>query len=378
MSFSVNTNAGSLTALQNLNATTQSLETTQTRINTGLSVSSTKDDAASFAIAQTLRSDIAGFNAVNQSLDRAQSELDVAIAGAEAISDLLIQAREKAVAAKDISLDADSRNSLDNDYQQLLSQIDTIANNAVFNGKNLLTGDSLSAITSADGDSTITASTSTLTTAALSLDATTIASSTSIPNTAVATGSGNLINSGEALNALNNYMDENHSTISAAEPNYDHDDGGFFFSFDIAEVVNSLQANFGVSIGTAADGDDFLYLHSGSLFIEGSGATAQFTTSANSSVGGDPAAAVAAVDTAIETVNSALSELGATANRVALQQNFSGKLSDTLEVGVGNLVDADLAKEAANLQSFQTRQQLGLQALAIANQGPQSVLSLFR
>ncbi|MCC3860800.1 hypothetical protein LJF33_06220 [Emcibacteraceae bacterium Y4] len=88
--------------------------------------------------------------------------------------------------------------------------------------------------------------------------------------------------------------------------------------------------------------------------------------------------AVDAIDTAINQVNSALSALGAGAKRIEVVGSFVEKLSDAIEIGIGNLVDADLARESANLQSLQVKQQLGLQALSIANQAPGTVLSLFR
>lgn len=381
MSFSVNTNSGSLLALQNLNATSASLDVTQARINTGLKVSSVKDNASIYAIAQTLRSDVAGFKAVNSSLDRARSEIDIALAGAEAISDLLIQAREKAVAAKDDGLDDDSRNSLNSDFQQLLAQVDTIANNAVFNGKNLLTGDSVNALTSADGSTNITASISTLTGAGLSIDTTSIASSTPTANTAVTAGFGSPFTSGDTLNALNNYMEANFNALYNNGTLYDQSTGDFTNSngADSADqTAFALGTAFGVSPGVLASSGNFIYLSSGSLYIEGTGASATFTASATSSSGGDADAAVTAIDAAIDTVNTQLSTLGSTANRLEIQQGFAGQLSDSLEVGIGNLVDADLAKESANLQATQVKQQLGLQALSIANQAPQSILSLFR
>lgn len=169
--FSVNTNQGAFAALQNLNATGRSLEITQSRVNTGLKVSSAKDNAAIYAIAQNMRGDVAGYRAVNNSLSRAQSELDVAIAGAEAISDLLIEMKEKAVAAKDSGLDTASRAALNKDFQQLAAQVTTISENATFNGKNLLAGDTLSAITDSTGTSSgaITTSGNTLTLSSLSL-----------------------------------------------------------------------------------------------------------------------------------------------------------------------------------------------------------------
>jgi len=84
------------------------------------------------------------------------------------------------------------------------------------------------------------------------------------------------------------------------------------------------------------------------------------------------------VEAAINKVKTALSQLGTAANQIATQTNFVKSLTDSLTGGVGQLVDADLAAESANLQSLQTKQQLGIQALSIANQGPGAVLALFR
>ncbi len=275
MAFSVNTNAGALFALQNLNKTSSQLSTVQSRINTGLKVASAKDDAATFAIAQTLRGDVSGLNAVKSSLDRSQSTIDVAIAAGEAVSDLLIQLKEKAVAAKDAGLDSASRTSLNNDFGQLRDQITSIVTNAEFNGTNVVKsgGDAITAITNDTGSNTITVAAQDL-----------------------SLGGGNV-------------------TITATQ-----------------------------SIGTS-------------------------TTAA---------AAVTAIETSIANVNTALSELGSGANRLELQGNFVNQLSDAIEVGIGNLVDADLASESANLQALQVKQQLGLQALSIANQAPSTVLGLFR
>jgi flagellin len=80
----------------------------------------------------------------------------------------------------------------------------------------------------------------------------------------------------------------------------------------------------------------------------------------------------------IANVNNALAKLGASSNAVTTHLTFIGQLQDTIDTGVGNLVNADLAKESANLQALQTKQQLGVQALSIANSGSSSLLSLFR
>jgi flagellin len=84
------------------------------------------------------------------------------------------------------------------------------------------------------------------------------------------------------------------------------------------------------------------------------------------------------VNSAIISVSSALSKLGTGSRSLASHLTFVGKLQDTLDAGVGNLVDADLAKESAKLQALQTKQQLGIQALNIANQSSGTLMSLFR
>jgi flagellin len=84
------------------------------------------------------------------------------------------------------------------------------------------------------------------------------------------------------------------------------------------------------------------------------------------------------VDTSITQVNAALAQMGSQAKQIDAHNKFISKLSDTLEAGVGNLVDADLAVESARLQALQVQQQLGAQALSIANQSPQLILSLFQ
>ena len=86
---------------------------------------------------------------------------------------------------------------------------------------------------------------------------------------------------------------------------------------------------------------------------------------------------VSVIQSSLTNVNSALAKLSAGAAKFSIQGTFAQKLSDTLTAGIGNLVDANMAQESAKLQSLQVRQQLGIQALSIANQAPQAILSLF-
>ncbi|MFA6157933.1 flagellin, partial [Mesorhizobium sp.] len=140
MTLSVNTNQPALIALQNLNRTNDDMQAVQTRINTGEAISTAKDNAAVWSIAQEQRGDMSALSAVKMSLDRATSIADVALAAGDSISDLLKLLREKVVAAKDTSLTTSSRTSLNADFQGLLKNLDQVVKSAVFDGANLLDG----------------------------------------------------------------------------------------------------------------------------------------------------------------------------------------------------------------------------------------------
>ena len=273
--LSVNTNYGAMVALQQLNSTNMALSGTQERINTGLKVASAKDNGAIYAIAQGMRADLSGFGVVLDSLDRTGSTVDVAIAAGSAISDLLIDMKEKALAASDETLTTAQRAAFSEDFKALRDQIDTIVSNAEFNGVNLINGSTaeITAFADADGNSVITV------------------------------------------------QDENLS--------------------------------LGGGVVTIA-------------------ATASLDTATNAS------ALVSTIETSLTNLNQALARLGTSSKALTIHSEFVTKLRDSLEKGVCQLVDADMAKESAKLQALQTKQQLGVQALSIANQAPQIINSLFQ
>jgi flagellin len=140
MTISVNNNTAALVALQNLNKTNDQLNGVQTRISTGLKVATAKDDASVWAIAQGQRADTMSLAAVKSSLDRATSVADVALTAGTSISDLLNQIKQKVTDAMDPSIDAASRALINNDFKSLLRQMANVANNAVFDGTNILNG----------------------------------------------------------------------------------------------------------------------------------------------------------------------------------------------------------------------------------------------
>jgi flagellin len=275
---SVNTNGQAMIALQNLNATGADLAISQNRISTGRKVDSAKDNGSTWAIAQSMRANSQSLNAVRDSLQRGQSTIDVAMAAAGSISDLLLQMKEKALAASDTSLDTASREALNVDFKALRDQIGKTVANAEFNGSNM-----------------------------------------------IKTG-------GSSIFALANASGTNKLTVSAQ------------------------------SLGL------------GSANLTGIGSTASLQANTASTAN----AMIATVNTAIGKVSTALAKLGTGSKALDLHLTFINKLQDSIDNGIGNLVDADLAKESAKIQSLQTRQQLGVQALAIANASTQTLLSLFR
>jgi len=272
---SINTNASALVALQNLASTQSSLQATQSIISTGKKINTAKDNGAIWSIAQTMQGKVDALSAVQDSLNRAQSTIDVAMSAGQQVSDLLTQMKAKVLAASDTSLDSVSRDALNQDFKSLRDQIGKVVNNADFNGVNMVKS------------------------------------------------------GGTTVYALANDSGSAKLTVAAQD-----------LSLGGANVTLS--------------------------------ATASFATAAAAS------AYIATLDTDLAKVNTALTNLGTGSNALADHLKFVKNLQGSLQTGISNLVDADMAAESATLQALQTKQQLGVQALSIANQSSSVLLSLFR
>jgi flagellin len=276
MTMSVHTNVAALTALQNLNKTSEGLNDVQNRINTGLKINTAEDNASVWAIAQGQRADIGALGSVATSLARAKSISDVSMTAGQEVSDLLTQLQEKVTDAMDISIDSTARSEINSDFQALLKQIGQVTSNAVFDGANILDGSqssNLQFLANADANSYIT-----------------------------------LSNQNLSL-------------------------GGSIITISPTASLGSVTQATGI---------------------------------------------LAQLKTSLTQTDQALGNLGSQAKQIDAHADFVSKLTDTLTAGVGNLVDADLAKESANLQALQVQQQLGAQALSIANSAPQIILQLFK
>jgi flagellin len=144
--------------------------------------------------------------------------------------------------------------------------------------------------------------------------------------------------------------------------------------FDGANMLKTAGAS--VAALANAAGTSTIAVAAENLRFGGANVTLAATASFNTAT--TAATLAATVETSISNVSAALAKLGTGSKALGVHMNFISKLSDSLEAGVGNLVDADLAKESARLQALQTKQQLGIQALSIANSSAGSLLGLFR
>ena len=292
MANSINTNRGALVALQTLNATNKSLETTQNRVNTGMKVSSAKDNGAIFAIATSQRAEMGAQDAVKQSLQRGQSIVDVALAAGETVIEALTELKSLAVAIQDAT--GETATKLNNDFSAIVAEIKSALKGASFDGVNLFAANP-------DADEAIKVTTDTK-------------------------GGFFELKAVAPDDATGAYLDT--GEVDATQGTYpDPDDADAVITFDLATPADRTAAN---------------------------------------------------VDIAINQFTSILADLGTKSKSLDRQLSFVSKLQDSLETGIGNLVDADLAKESARLTALQTKQQLGVQALSIANSSSSILLGLFR
>jgi len=270
---SVNTNIGAMTALQSLNRTNDALAAVQKRVSTGFRVADAKDDGGAFAVAQSVRGDVAGLTAANEQLGGLKGIVDVTLTSLGQVSKTMVEVRTVLTRLADGTINDEQRDQYEQQYEQLKTQIERFIDDATYNERTLL-------------------------------------------STAVAAGGGDIVT----------IRNEQGTTLTLA-------------AFDGATdfVVDAAPA--------------------------------------------DAAAAQAAITgnwTDInQAINDSLNRLGADARYIDSQIGYNRDKLDALEGGLGALIDADIAKEAARLQALQIRQQLGTQTLSITNQAPQALTSLF-
>ena len=321
---SIMTNASALTALQSLNATNKSLQQTQARISTGYRVAEAVDNAAYWSIATTMRSDNQALSTVQDSLGLGASKVDTAYTGMNKAIDTINSIKVKLVAAYG-STDAE-KEKFQTEIETLQKQMKSYADGATFSGTNML---SVSTASGTAADVKIVS--------AFNRDASGKASISTID---VNVESIKLYDAGAAPDAKG-ILDTARlgttgaATTSAQDPTLG-DDPATGDTYSVAKL----------SVKGASDG--------------------QIAQMMN------------VVDAALKDMTNAATTLGAAKSSIDLQKTFTTSLMDSIDRGVGQLVDADMNKESTRLQALQVQQQLGIQALSIANSSSQSILSLFK
>jgi flagellin len=382
-----------MTALQTLSMVNKDLSTTQARIATGQKVSSASDNAAYWSIATTLRSDNSALGTVQDALGLGAAKVDTAYAGMDQAIEYVKQIKNKLIAAQEPSAD---RSKLQGDISQLQEQLRGIAESASFSGENWLQAD----ITAGGGSVAKTVVSSfvrdgsgnvSVKTIDYALDATTVLFDSG-GNTAIldktATVEGNSvtlnINVGGVITPTTVAAFSTDDVITAGAGSSTFDGG--YASDGTADYVKVADDTWVKAVDQSTVTDQEVQFDDGTTaWAVDTSSTAASTTSSVDTLSISTGTTSAQLDGMLQMVDDAMTEmttaaasLGSISSRIEMQNDFISKLTDSLDRGIGRLVDADMEEESAKLSALQVQQQLGIQALSIANSNSQNILSLFR
>jgi flagellin len=406
---SILTNTSAMVALQTMKGINANLNKTQADISTGKSIATAKDNAAVWAISKVMESDVEGFKGISDSLSVGSATLTVARNASETVTKLLTEVKGKIVAAQAENVD---RTKIQTDIDALTKQIESTVGAAQFNGLNLVDGSqtSVNVLSSLDRSQTgVTSSNITVDAQNLSTSAgadltagggtvggvTTVSGVDYIVNGTPATLDGFAFQGGAgALAKTDATADPADLTELVAGDKITLNIGSVEGSYVVqkGDTGDALVAGLKASLTTngLSDTDFTLTLNAGQLEIaNNTNVDAAISASATRGTGGlsglntvdvvnDPATALQDIEGMLQTSIDAAAAFGSSQKRIDIQNEFVGNLTDSLKTGIGVMVDTDMEEASARLQALQVQQQLATQALSIANQQPQGLLSLFR
>jgi flagellin len=407
---SLNTNATAMAAIRSLSMINSDMGKTQARIESNLRVNQASNDPAVFAISQGMRADLKGLDAVKDSLNFGQATLKVAQAAATKISNELATLKQTVTQGQQQGLD---KASIDAQIQNSLNNINAFTRTASFNGVNLLINATENATYDVDDNSLTVVSDilgNTQSTAALDSSAQALGidgltwdqaayeiafdDSMAFANDDFVTlqrndGSQVIFEFVDGATAVTQVeVEDDLTTPTTATGGNEqvkvvavvYDPAAESATVGLQKLMDAIRAEgFGVSLGRSAEagteGQTAITI-TGGLDVGNSSITIA-AGATDAQVGGTDTA-IAAVDAAIDSMGETLATLGASIRQLESLAEFNKQLTDSVKEGLGALVDADLAEESAKLTSLQTKQQLAVQSLSIANQQGQSLLGLFR
>ncbi|ORE95061.1 flagellin [Aurantimonas sp. 22II-16-19i] len=429
---SIITNVAAMTALQTLQQTNRAMEETQNKISTGYRVAEAKDNAAYWSIATGMRSDNSAMSAVYDSLGIGEATVDSAYTGLASAKDVLDTIKAKLTAG---SADGVDKAKVQDEIKSLQEQLRTIADSSSFSGQNWLSTGSSSSLTKEIVSSLSRSSDGALNVGSITVDITDIrlfsdngaGTDTGILNktidltkytntSGVATTVETTAVSFAAADDLVTFSVKQGGAAAKTVEITDQTllDAGLTdttirSNADLAAVLKQALKDADITgIDVTIDATDNVVFGSTDDFSLGDAVASGTTGLTATSLGLNTTAAttspasagaisvmdidislstitaadvnnyIRVVDSALSQVTTAASTLGAIQNRVSMQKDFVSKLMDTIDKGVGTLVDADMTEESTRLKALQTQQQLGVQALSIANSSSQAIMQLFQ
>ncbi|MEQ8320750.1 MAG: flagellin [Rhodospirillales bacterium] len=412
---SILTNNSAMVALDTLRSINKDLATVQNEISTGKKVSSAKDNASIWAISTVMSTDVESFKTISDSLNLGSSTVGVARSAAEAVTENLQDIKNLIVAAQQGNVD---RSKIQTDIDELTKGIQTIVGAAQFNGLNLLDGSStadvdfLASLDRSSGGSVAASfisvgrqdlslsnsATPAVFGAGANADQTIIASGVN-SGTATAAGAGAdldvTIASVAAGHSYRLVLDDSATNNTLGQRTFEYvasaDDSASSVAANLANQMSTFLSATGETNYSVSRADGVITIDNASGAALAVTATARTGGTAGTTTGGlgnlatvdvttdaGATSALTAIEGLLQTSIDAAAALGSSQKRIESQGEFVNTLVDAMTSGIGGLVDADMEAASAKLQALQVQSQLGVQALSIANQAPQSLLSLFR
>ncbi len=381
MAQTIMTNVSSLNAQRNLNSSQSSLATSLQRLSSGLRINSAKDDAAGLAISERMSSQVKGLTVAARNANDGISLSQTAEGALQTIGDNLQRVRELSVQSANATNSQSDRDALQAEVEQLVSEIDRVANQTSFNGTKLLDGSFTSKLFQVGADAGQTIGINSI------VDATTSAIGTAqfaADESATAVASGSVSVSGLTINSVTIDVAATSATATATENassiinaiNAKMDQTGVYAAAGSTAgtyTLSSVKAGRDLEIGGTVTGSG---LSTGTTAAADSTAVHASDIDISDFVGSQQALEI--VDKALTSVNSARADLGAIQNRFTSTIANLATSSENISAAKGRITDADFAAETANLTKAQILQQAGTAMLAQANSLPQNVLSLLQ
>ncbi|MBO3758360.1 flagellin [Ciceribacter sp. L1K23] len=388
---SILTNVAAMAALSTLRSISSGLEETQARVSSGLRVGEASDNAAYWSIATTMRSDNMALSAVSDALGLGAAKVDTAYAGMESAIEVVKEIKAKLVAATEDGVDKDK---IQEEISQLQDQLRSISEAASFSGENWLQADVTSTQTKSVVGSFVRDDAGNVSVKKVDYE---LSTQTVLFDTAGDTGILDNITSIEG-NAISLNINVAGVVSSYSVASFDTDyviaQGGGASTFDgnyandgTSDYVKVADDTWVVAVDQTTVADQEVAFEDSTTALWAVDLTSVPTTTNtsvdtlvidNNTTAAQLDGMIQMVDDALTLMTSAAAELGSIGMRIDMQTEFVNSLSDSIDSGVGRLVDADMNEESTRLKALQTQQQLAIQSLSIANSSSEVILSLFR